>query len=102
MQGFLPPLPWHEPEKEDLTNRENEVLITIAEGLSAKEAAFKLHIALATVRAHKASIYSKLDLHSVPAVLNYAIRKGLVQLRYLDHRSATTVSDIHCPPKPLE
>jgi DNA-binding NarL/FixJ family response regulator len=94
MQGYLRPLRRHEPEKDNLTKREREVLIAIAEGLSAKETGLKLHIALATVRAHKANIYSKLNLHSVPAVVSYAIRAGLVQPWCIDQRFPPSLTGV--------
>jgi NarL family two-component system response regulator LiaR len=94
MQGFLQPFTRHEAARDNLTNREKEVLIAIAEGLSAKETGHKLHIALGTVRAHKASIYSKLNLHSVPAVVGYAIWAGLIQIGCLDQRFARRVMGV--------
>jgi len=95
MQGALPLLPWHQPKNVNLTKREKEVLITIAEGLSGKEAAFKLQIALATLKGHKSSIHSKLDLHSIPALVRYAIQEELVQPWALNQRSATRLRDVH-------
>jgi len=55
MQGFLPDSGWHIPT-DKLTDREKEVLVKIAEGPSAKEAALKLHVALPTVKSHRVSI----------------------------------------------
>ena len=75
MQGFVPDSAWHKPT-DKLTDREKEVLVKIAEGPSAKEAALKLHVALPTVKSHRVSIYSKLNLHSIPALVDYAIREG--------------------------
>jgi DNA-binding NarL/FixJ family response regulator len=63
-----------------LTARKSAVLITVADGLSEKETAFRLHIALATVKSHRASIRRKLDLHSTPDLVRFAIHAGLVRL----------------------
>jgi LuxR family maltose regulon positive regulatory protein len=52
------------PLLEPLSERELELLRLIADGLSNQEIAQKLIIALGTVKAHTASIYGKLDVHS--------------------------------------
>ena len=49
---------------EPLSEREIEVLELVARGLSTQEIASKLIIAEGTVKAHLASIYRKLDVHS--------------------------------------
>ena len=49
---------------EPLTDREIEVLELVAPGLSTQEIASKLIVAEGTVKAHLASIYRKLDVHS--------------------------------------
>ncbi len=92
MQGFLPPV--IRSTNNNLTNREKEVLVAIAEGLSGKKAACKLHIALATLKAHKSSIHSKLDLHSIAALVCYAVQAGLVKPRSLHQQSAAKHTNI--------
>jgi LuxR family maltose regulon positive regulatory protein len=47
-----------------LTNREQEILQLLAEGLSNKEIADRLIVAPSTVKQHLKNIYSKLDVHS--------------------------------------
>jgi len=49
---------------EPLTERETEVLQLIAEGLTNPEIAFRLFLALNTVKGHTRSIYGKLGVHS--------------------------------------
>jgi two-component system, NarL family, nitrate/nitrite response regulator NarL len=63
-----------------LTNREREVLIQIAEGLSNKEIAGKLGVGVRTVETHRERIMRKLNIHSVAGLTKFAISKGLVSL----------------------
>jgi LuxR family maltose regulon positive regulatory protein len=49
---------------EPLSERELEVLQLIAEGLTNREIAARLFLALNTVKAHTRNIYSKLGVHS--------------------------------------
>lgn len=63
-----------------LTNREREVLIQIAEGLSNKEIANKLGVGVRTVETHRERIMRKLNIHSVAGLTKFAISKGLVSL----------------------
>jgi two-component system, NarL family, response regulator NreC len=61
-----------------LTLREREVLKLIGEGNKSKEIADCLCISLHTVEKHRSNLMEKLDLHSVSALVAYAIEKGLV------------------------
>ncbi|MBM4465406.1 MAG: response regulator transcription factor [Chloroflexi bacterium] len=65
---------------ERLTDREREVLQLIAEGHTSREIAELLHISQKTVRAHRASLMDKLDIHGTAELTRYAIRKGVVHL----------------------
>jgi LuxR family maltose regulon positive regulatory protein len=49
---------------ESLSDRELEVLRLIAEGLTNREIAARLTLALSTIKVHTRNIYSKLDVHS--------------------------------------
>ncbi|MBE2223130.1 MAG: response regulator transcription factor [Anaerolineae bacterium] len=69
-----------EDEEEDLTPREKEVLIQIAEGLTNPEIAEVLTISVKTVDRHRENIMRKLNLHSRVDLVKYAIRKGLIDL----------------------
>jgi DNA-binding NarL/FixJ family response regulator len=53
-----------EPGRETLTLREQEVVALVAEGLSNREIAWKLHISTSTVIRHVANIMQKLDMHT--------------------------------------
>jgi DNA-binding NarL/FixJ family response regulator len=46
---------------EPLTEREEEVLLVVARGLTNHEIAAELHISLSTVKTHLASLMEKLD-----------------------------------------
>jgi len=61
-----------------LTDREREVLQLVAEGNSNKEVAAGLNIGVTTVETHRAHILQKLGLHSVPELILYAVRKGII------------------------
>ena len=61
-----------------LTSREREVLQLIAEGKTNKEIANMLNLSLYTVDTHRTHILQKLNLHSVPEVILYAVRKGII------------------------
>jgi two-component system, NarL family, response regulator NreC len=61
-----------------LTNREREVLQLVAEGKSNKEVANLLNLSLYTVETHRTHILQKLNLHSVPELILYAVRKGII------------------------
>jgi len=61
-----------------LTSREREVLQLVAEGKSNKEVANLLNLSLYTVETHRTHILQKLNLHSVPELILYAVRKGII------------------------
>jgi DNA-binding NarL/FixJ family response regulator len=63
-----------------LTSREQEVMVLLAEGLSAKEVAEKLFVSPRTVENHRSSIMRKLDLHSNHELIRYAAKLGLIDL----------------------
>ena len=61
-----------------LTDREREILQLVAEGRTNKEVASLLNISLTTVETHRTHILQKLGLHSVPDLILYAVRKGII------------------------
>ncbi len=61
-----------------LTEREREVLQLVAEGKTNKEIASHLNLSLYTVDTHRTHILQKLNLHSVPELILYAVRKGII------------------------
>jgi len=66
---------------EQITPREQEVLNSLAEGLSNKEIAAKLHMSVDTERTHMMNILNKLGVHSRIQALLFAARHGLVEIR---------------------
>jgi DNA-binding NarL/FixJ family response regulator len=60
-----------------MTQREREVIELIAEGLSNKEIAGRLHIATHTVKSHVRNIMEKLTLHTRLQIAAYAHRDGV-------------------------
>jgi DNA-binding NarL/FixJ family response regulator len=64
-----------------ITPREREVLQTLAEGLSNKEIAARLHMSVDTERTHMMNILNKLGVHSRLQALLFAARHGLVKLK---------------------
>ena len=61
-----------------LTPREKEILQLVAEGRTNKEVANILKLSVYTVEGHRGSILEKLNLHSVPELILYAVRKGII------------------------
>lgn len=61
-----------------LTDREREILQLVAEGKANKEVANLLDLSLYTVETHRTHILQKLNLHSVPELILYAVRKGII------------------------
>ena len=60
----------------DLTTRETDILGLICRGMSDKEIARSLDIALNTVRNHVATIYGKLDVHRRSEAVVWARERG--------------------------
>ncbi len=61
-----------------LTTREREILQLLAEGKANKDVANLLNLSLYTVETHRAHILQKLGLHTVPDLILYAVRKGII------------------------
>ncbi|MEO0463222.1 MAG: response regulator transcription factor [Pseudomonadota bacterium] len=73
-----------EPEREELTDREREVLALIAAGHQNVAIGEQLCISPKTVEKHRASLMAKLQVNSVSGLLTLALREGLLdELRQL-------------------
>jgi DNA-binding NarL/FixJ family response regulator len=68
------------PNPADLTNREREVLVSIAEGLCNKEIACRLNIGTRTVETHRERLMRKLNIHSIAGLTKFAVAKGLISM----------------------
>jgi DNA-binding NarL/FixJ family response regulator len=62
-----------------LTPRQREVLQLLAEGKSNKEVSEILGVTTKTAETHRAQIMARLDLHSMSALVRYAIRNRIVE-----------------------
>jgi two-component system, NarL family, response regulator NreC len=67
-----------EDRYESLTARERELLQLIAELKSTKEIAALLGVSPHTVDTHRGNLMQKLDVHSIPELVLYAVRKGVI------------------------
>lgn len=65
---------------ESLSEREREIVICIARGMSNKDVADKLFISIYTVLTHRKNIFRKLDIHSISGLTIYAVVNGLITL----------------------
>ncbi|MFC9429042.1 response regulator [Streptomyces sp. NPDC056987] len=61
-----------------LTAREAEVLTLVAEGLSNKEIAGRLHIGAATVKTHINNLFAKTGVRDRAQAVRYAYQRGLI------------------------
>lgn len=79
MRGFGPPAEGAPaPSRLDLTEREQQVLRGLVEGLAYKQVADVLGIGLGTVRTHVTGIYRKLQVHNVAEAVSRAVRERIV------------------------
>lgn len=67
-----------EDSYELLTSREREILQLLAEGKSNKEIAGSLKLSLYTIETHRRNLQDKLNLHSFPELVLYAVRKRVI------------------------
>ena len=76
-----------ETTREELSDREREVLILSGQGLPAHEVARLLSITERTVAAHLSAVYGKLGVRNKTAAILFALKKGIVlldQLHFVD------------------
>src|SRR5579875_2124853 len=62
-----------------LTPRERELLQLIVELKPTKEIADLLHLSPHTVDTHRSNLMQKLNVHSIPELILYAVRRGLIR-----------------------
>ncbi|MDP9728122.1 response regulator [Alicyclobacillus tolerans] len=73
----------------ELSPRETEVLILLANGFTNKEISKRLHISVKTVETHRSNIMKRLNLESRAELVNYALKNGYIEsLLFLDDPSS--------------
>jgi DNA-binding NarL/FixJ family response regulator len=78
VMNFLKPRAAKPESPSNLTSREKEILVLIAQGLTNEIIADKLFISVQTVRNHIKNIYEKLQVHSRAQVVVTAFKKNLI------------------------
>ncbi len=68
-----------EPTK-PLTDRERQVLQSIASGIPAKDIAKQIHVSVKTIEFNRRQIMKKLKIYSIAELTKYAIQEGLISL----------------------
>jgi two-component system NarL family response regulator len=71
--------PYENPEREQLTNREQTILLQLAQGKSNKDVAQTLDISVRTVETHRKNIKRKLGISSTAGLTRYALEHGVLQ-----------------------
>ncbi|GHG79932.1 response regulator transcription factor [Pseudodonghicola xiamenensis] len=66
-------------EREQLTDREQTILLQLAQGKSNKEVAQLLDISVRTVETHRKNIKRKLGISSTAGLTRYALEHGVLQ-----------------------
>lgn len=80
IDGYLHAAPSDSSNFTNLSEREKEIFILLAEGQSAREIGEQLFISVKTVGTHKQNILEKLELRTNSDVVKYALKKGLIEL----------------------
>ena len=70
--------PVAESPESALSDRELQVLIRLARGMTTKEVADDLHLSPSTVETYRSRILEKLDLRNNSDMTRFAIRRGLI------------------------
>ena len=65
---------------ETLTTRERQVLQCVAEGMTNRQIAEQLGLAVKTVDTHRMRLMRKLNIHDQTNLVKFAVRRGLVSL----------------------
>ena len=80
ISGYLDGTGTTDDKYNQLSEREKEIFLLLAEGVSTREIGDKLFISVKTVGTHKQNILEKLDLKNNSDIVKYALKKGLIQL----------------------
>lgn len=68
----------------ELSDREKEILVSVAQGLLNKEIADKHHISINTVITHRKNITRKTGIRTVPGLTVYAILNNLIDINSIE------------------
>lgn len=77
----------HDPDGENaptaslLTNRERQVLVMLADGMTTKQIAASLGLSIKTIGTYREHLMDKLGIRSIAGLTKYAIREGLTSSR---------------------
>ncbi len=71
-------------ERLELSDREKEILVSVAQGLLNKEIADKHHISINTVITHRKNITRKTGIRTVPGLTAYAILNNLIDINSIE------------------
>jgi len=67
-------------DHQHITDREQEILQLIVDGLTSKQIAEKLYISPRTVDTHRSNLMEKLELNNIAELVRYAIQYNLVSI----------------------
>jgi len=76
-----------EPRKADdsnLSDREKEILVCVAQGMLNKEIADKFNLSIYTVVTHRKNITKKTGIKTVAGLTVYALLNGLIDINSID------------------
>lgn len=62
----------------NLSDREMEIINSVAEGLSSKEIKEVLHLSVHTINTHKRNIYRKLGINKSSDLIRFAVKNGMM------------------------
>lgn len=80
----------HTCEPVSISERELEILQLIAEGLTTKQIAEKLHLSFHTVMTHRKNMMSKLGLNNTAGLIVYAVKENLISPNRFLFETTTT------------
>ncbi|MBQ6074432.1 MAG: hemerythrin domain-containing protein [Bacteroidales bacterium] len=73
-----------DPRREELSDREKEILISVAQGLLNKEIADRHNISINTVITHRKNITRKIGIKTVAGLTAYAILNNLIDINSIE------------------
>jgi len=73
-----------EEGRESLSDREKEILVSVAQGMLNKEIADKHHISINTVITHRKNITRKIGIKTVAGLTAYAILNNLIDINSIE------------------